>query len=315
MNGTMSSGPLVSVIIPNYNHAPYLKQRIDSVLQQTFQDFEVIILDDNSTDNSKEIIEQFRDYKQISQIVYNDSNSGNTFKQWKKGLDLAKGEWIWIAESDDVADIEFIKKCVEAIKNDTVLVFTRSCIIDNNGHKSNYLGCEYFPNPKYFNSCEFLPLNPDPGLFLRNEMYNFNHIVNASSVLFKKSAAPNLNTFIPRFKLCGDWMFWIKVIEQGKIAYIDKDLNSFRTHSNTVRNNSENKIFAYFENAEITNYLYSKFGGSTLKKKYSDYLIYIYFSRYSKSNRNDSFIKFLGTIKIYGFKAILTSIKKRVLNA
>ena len=51
--------PTVSVIIPNYNHAPYLKERIDSVLNQTYQDFEVIILDDCSPDNSVEVIEQY----------------------------------------------------------------------------------------------------------------------------------------------------------------------------------------------------------------------------------------------------------------
>ena len=84
----------VSVIIPNYNHAPFLKERIDSVLQQTYTDFEVIILDDCSTDNSKEIIETYRMHPKVVHIEYNVVNSGSTFKQWKKGIDLTKGEWI-----------------------------------------------------------------------------------------------------------------------------------------------------------------------------------------------------------------------------
>ena len=58
--------PTVSVIIPNYNHAPYLKERIDSVLNQTYQDFEVIILDDCSPDNSVEVIEQYRSNPHVS---------------------------------------------------------------------------------------------------------------------------------------------------------------------------------------------------------------------------------------------------------
>lgn len=76
----MNSYPLVSIIIPNYNHAPFLKERIDSVLNQTYDNFEVIILDDKSTDNSKEVIEVYRSHPRISQIVYNEENSGSTFK-------------------------------------------------------------------------------------------------------------------------------------------------------------------------------------------------------------------------------------------
>jgi glycosyltransferase involved in cell wall biosynthesis len=113
MDGEPSYKPLVSVIIPNYNHAAYLNERIDSVLNQTFRDFEVILLDDCSTDNSREIIESYRGHEKISQIEYNEVNSGSTFIQWKKGLDLAQGDWIWIAESDDVASNEFLSNAIE----------------------------------------------------------------------------------------------------------------------------------------------------------------------------------------------------------
>ena len=62
---------MVSVIIPNYNHAPFLVERIESVLNQSYPDFEVIILDDCYTDSSKEIIEKYRNNPKISQIIYN----------------------------------------------------------------------------------------------------------------------------------------------------------------------------------------------------------------------------------------------------
>ena len=98
----------VSVIIPNYCHARFLNQRIDSVLNQTYSDYEVIILDDCSTDNSREIIESYRNHPKISHIVYNEKNSGSTFIQWEKGFELARGEYIWIAESDYVARSTFL---------------------------------------------------------------------------------------------------------------------------------------------------------------------------------------------------------------
>ncbi|MDR1783951.1 MAG: glycosyltransferase, partial [Dysgonamonadaceae bacterium] len=98
----------VSVILPNYNHARFLEQRIQSIVDQTFQEFELIILDDCSTDDSRGIIENYRDNPKVSQIIYNEQNSGSTFKQWIKGINAAKGEYIWLAESDDWAENDFL---------------------------------------------------------------------------------------------------------------------------------------------------------------------------------------------------------------
>lgn len=78
--------PLVSVLIPNYNHSIFLEERIQSVLNQKYQNFEVIILDDCSTDNSKNVIDKYKHNPKISHIIYNEINSGSTFKQWNKGF-------------------------------------------------------------------------------------------------------------------------------------------------------------------------------------------------------------------------------------
>ena len=90
--------PKVSVIIPNYNHAQFLEQRVESVLNQTFQDFEIIFLDDASTDNSKEVFSKYSNHPKISHVIFNETNSGSPFKQWNKGFGLSTGEYIWIAE-------------------------------------------------------------------------------------------------------------------------------------------------------------------------------------------------------------------------
>ena len=96
--------PVVSVIIPNYNYALYLKKRIESILNQTYTDYELILLDDASTDNSVEILEKYKDNPHVSHILVNEKNSGSPFQQWAKGISLARGKWIWIAEADDVAE-------------------------------------------------------------------------------------------------------------------------------------------------------------------------------------------------------------------
>lgn len=83
--------PLVSVIVPNYNHASYLKERLDSIYQQTYQNIEVILLDDFSSDNSVEILKQYaKKYPHKTRLVVNEQNSGRVFRQWNKGLALAK---------------------------------------------------------------------------------------------------------------------------------------------------------------------------------------------------------------------------------
>ena len=87
----MTKEPLVSVIIPNYNHQEYLKQRIDSILNQSFQDFEIILLDDKSTDNSLDILKSYAKHEKVSHLIINEKNSGSPFKQWFKGINLAKG--------------------------------------------------------------------------------------------------------------------------------------------------------------------------------------------------------------------------------
>ena len=100
--------PKVSVIIPNYNHALFLEQRLESVLNQTYQDFEVIFLDDASTDSSRAVFTKYANHPKISHIIFNETNSGYPFKQWNKGVNLAMGEYIWIAESDDYAELNFL---------------------------------------------------------------------------------------------------------------------------------------------------------------------------------------------------------------
>ncbi|MCH5307587.1 MAG: glycosyltransferase family 2 protein [Prevotella sp.] len=123
----------VSVIVPNYNHAPYLKERIDSILSQTYQDFELILLDDCSTDNSREVLEHYRGNRHVSHIVINEANTCNTFLQWDKGIMLAKGEYIWVAESDDVAMPGFLKTLVGVLEQypQAVVAYVHSQMIDS----------------------------------------------------------------------------------------------------------------------------------------------------------------------------------------
>jgi glycosyltransferase involved in cell wall biosynthesis len=111
---------LVSVIIPNFNHSQFLNQRIDSALGQTYQNFEVILLDDASNDHSFEIINSYAKHPKVSHVVVNDSNSGSVFSQWFKGIALAKGNYVWIAESDDWCEKVLLESLLLPLDNNTV---------------------------------------------------------------------------------------------------------------------------------------------------------------------------------------------------
>ncbi len=108
--------PLVSVIVPAYNHAGYLRQRIHSILSQTHSNIEVILLDDASTDGSASILNEYAGDARVKAIVYNETNNGSPIQQWLKGLALATAGWIWIAESDDEAMPEFLSAFADAVQ-------------------------------------------------------------------------------------------------------------------------------------------------------------------------------------------------------
>ena len=223
----------VSVIIPNYNHAKYLSQRIESVLHQTFQNFEIILLDDCSTDNSRAIIENYRNEKRISHIVYNEVNTGSTFKQWRRGLELARGQFIWIAESDDYAHPAFLETLIKPFYRypDLLVSYCLSLQVDDNNHVlGEYLSMSDLDEKKW---------RHDYVASSKHEFDNYlkykNTLPNASAVLFKNG--DHLNELISEdMRYSGDWFFWQKLLQRpGKIAYTYAPLNYFRTHSHTTR--------------------------------------------------------------------------------
>jgi glycosyltransferase involved in cell wall biosynthesis len=112
----------VSVIIPNYNHARFLPRWIESVLRQTFPDFALILLDECSTDDSRSILSKYADDPRV-RIEFSEVNSGSPFKQWNKGVGFARGEYIWIAESDDYADLKFLERLSAALRAEPTTAF------------------------------------------------------------------------------------------------------------------------------------------------------------------------------------------------
>ncbi len=227
--------PLVSVIIPSYNHEKFLKERIDSVLNQTFQDFELIILDDLSPDNSQEIIESYRAHPKVSQIIYNEKNSGSTFFQWNKAvLSLAKGEFIWIAESDDVADPKFLETLVPMLQqnSEVVLAYSQSAKMDSEGKITGSWSewTQDLVEGNYFN--DSFQMNGQE--YIEKFLIHKNTIPNASAVLFRRKTYAEIGGAVVDMKTNGDWGLWFKMLMEGDINYSSKIMNNFRYHGTSV---------------------------------------------------------------------------------
>lgn len=221
---------MVTVIIPNYNHERYLKQRIDSVLNQTYQDFELIILDDKSTDNSKEVIELYRSHPKVSKIVYNEINSGSTFKQWNKGIKLAQGELVWLAESDDDASEFFLEEMVARFNQNPTLgiVYCDSYYMNEQSEK---LQCTHIWKNERFTTNRWDNDFINTGINEVNNYLIFHNVIdNASSALFKKEILFKAGLADESFRYAGDMFLYMKVLLLSDVAYVAKPLNYFRDH-------------------------------------------------------------------------------------
>lgn len=246
----------VSVIVPNYNHKKYLKRRIDSILNQTFKDFELILLDDCSGDGSQELLLSYEGNLRVSHIVINEENSGSPFLQWEKGFNLAKGEYIWIAESDDYAAPTFLERTIgELQKNPKASIcYTGSYCINSDGLIVNTM------NPDVWQEDDLPYTFTDSVQYSISHMLNINTIYNASMVVFKRQNC--LLETIPdyrKMRYCGDWLFWINQIDKGEVIEIHRKLNYFRKHESNTTDVGVNNGNSIFDVAIIKNLFYTKY--------------------------------------------------------
>lgn len=251
--------PLVSVIVPNYNHKKYLGQRIDSILAQTFTDFELILLDDCSTDNSQQLLLSYNDNPHVSCILLNTQNGGSPFAQWEKGIRIAQGKYIWMAESDDSATPEFLSLTIGQLEKhpEASLCFTGSYIINGNNEPietKEFDQWELDGEGHLFQSAEYL----------KSHMLTKNSVYNASMVLFRKvGCLTDICTHYRKMRYCGDWLFWIEQIRKGEVIEVHQKANFFRKHDTNTTSKGAEEGNSLGEIAFIKKHLYE----TTLKSR------------------------------------------------
>lgn len=300
--------PAVSVIVPNFNHAAFLKQRIDSVLNQTFQDFEMILIDDCSSDDSRAIIETYRNHPKVSQVVYNEQNSGSAFLQWNKGIAMAKGDWIWIAESDDWAEHDFLERMTRAISDHPScgLAYCRSYRTDEQG------------NLLWEVPDENTVVRHQGETFIRETLSCYNALVNVSACLFKRSLfKPEKVSLYENMRLCGDWLFYVLLAEQADVVEVKSPLNYCRRHGTNISEDAESRGLSFLEGANVLDYIldhhqvnkahYSRFWG----RQWAKYEKLWGFSKATNSAIRDRFKdRYKSIIKYYNIYIVINYFKR-----
>lgn len=222
--------PRVSAIVPNYNHARFLEQRIDSILAQTYDNIEILILDDCSTDDSRPVIERYcAEYPDRIRALFNDENSGNVFRQWRQGIENSAGEFVWICESDDFCEPDFLESLVKHFKDRSVNVaFGRIQFSDKDCNLQR--GLDQYRERAEPGVWDAPLTRPAPRWFAGGFGVN-NVIANVGGCVFRRqSLSETLWEEAGSYSILGDWFLYSHLADGGQIAYEPSAVAYFRQH-------------------------------------------------------------------------------------
>lgn len=268
--------PKVSIIIPNYNHKIFLEERLHSIFNQTFQDFEVIILDDASDDGSAKILEKFSNHLKVTHFLFNEKNTGSPFKQWKKGLELSQGEYVWIAESDDCCEINFLETTLKIFdENLDASIVVAKTLKYNQGKTQGEIQHHIFKN--------------DEQEEINQNNINFCPILNVSSCVFKNPQLGSFGNEFSNYKLIGDRVFYHEFFYNQKVLKNNNTLSYFRKENDsvsTLKTKGLGYLNTYFiEHLKFIDYVNSK--QKLPKKVYNHYLSKFFKRVRDRMNKKD----------------------------
>lgn len=222
--------PLVTVITPLYNAEKYIAETIESVINQSYQNWEMIIVDDCSTDNSREIVKEYEKKDRRIRLIESESNFGGPARPRNIGLDNAKGEYIAFLDADDVWLSEKLEIQVSFLKKnpDVDICHTLANVIDEN---SKFQG--FFENQRVYKK-----LKP---FISRNNILFYTNNININSTLMKFN---NVLKFEEDKNLVAleDWKYWIDSQRNcKKIVLLDDVLLNYRVHQSSISNRGSDK--------------------------------------------------------------------------
>ena len=230
----------VSVVVPNYNYAHYLRARLESIFGQAYPVYEILVLDDASTDTSLQVLETCRrDWQRDLTLVTNDHNSGSVFAQWRQGIARAQGDLVWLAEADDLASPDFLASLAPrfAPQPDLAFAFSDSAQLDGQGRR---LGESYAAYCNEYSDLDYRQDFAVPGAaFLAQGLGVRNTVLTVSGVLFRRSALQaaldRVGPALSDWRIAGDWRLYAELCRAGgAVQYVARPLNQHRRHAASV---------------------------------------------------------------------------------
>ena len=229
----LAQGPRVSVIVPNFNYAHYLKSRLRSIVTQTYRPHEIIFLDDCSTDGSVDVAAEILDAATIPfRIIRNETNQG-VYRQWLRGFREAAGDLVWIAEADDDCSPALLETLVPAFAaQEVILAYCQSKQIDAMGRE---IGSDYLAWTEDVDATKWLKAYVRRGIDeVRDSLAVKNTIPNVSAVLMRKPDLSEIASELFTLRNAGDWLVYVHLLERGDLAYFPQPLNYHRRHGGSV---------------------------------------------------------------------------------
>ncbi len=237
----------ISVVVPNFNYARFLRARLAAIFGQTYPVREVIVLDDASRDDSIAVAEATaREWHRDIRVIANARPSGSVFAQWRRAAEVARGEFLWIAEADDAAEPQFLEKLAGSLAGapDAIFAFSDSRAIDAEDRTviASYRGyCAEAAGDGALGADDVFSARG----FARRFLAERNLILNASAVLWRRQALlaafARAGDDLARFDLAGDWRLYLEALigaraaqTGGSVAYVASPLNLHRRHDASV---------------------------------------------------------------------------------
>lgn len=247
--------PKVSVIIPSYNRANYISEAIDSVLNQTYQDFEIIVIDDGSTDNTKEVLSK---YDNKIRYLY-QKNSGASAAR-NLGINKAIGEYISFLDADDIWLPFKLKSQIDimAKNQDVALIFTDIESFNHCGIVRYSLMRSQFPQETDSFKNKVLKINFNDGTIIKGALYEeliYGNFIFTPTVLINKNCLQREEYFDENLYISEDYDFWLRITQKYQVLYCNKVTARCRLTDNSLSGDFGIRPFTY-----------SKYDGKMLEK-------------------------------------------------
>lgn len=254
--------PQISVIFTSYNHCEFLRQALDSLLIQTFTDFELIIVDDCSTDGSQEILREYAEKDKRIKLYLLEKNTGSYVHSTNFGATMASAPYIIFEQCDDYAEPTQLEKlyCAAQQYPEVGVIYSSSRMVDAEGCN---LGNDYDYRSSFFKKVcimDTLISGEQMGTFFLESCV----IPNLSAALIKRKWFEEMNGLSTNYLVLADWDFWFKLTTKCDFYYLREPLNNFRQHNTTIRksvkmNRQISEIFkTYYDYFELSGICWTK---------------------------------------------------------